>query len=174
MAAWSSGKTPEAAGKAPCRAREDSLCGREVSPERRGVSRARRRGSLGNLLPLAERRAGSGPLFPAVAVAVVSAFFSFGGWWEAGRLAGEIRDPEKNPPRAFTGGVLLVSAVYPLISFAFLYVLPLEEIASNTAFVAQFGSALFGRAGAETLSVCSRWEPSTGSCPTSFFPLSCF
>ncbi|MES1242115.1 MAG: APC family permease [Acidobacteriota bacterium] len=111
-------------------------------------------GSLDNLLPLAERRAGSGPLFPAIAGAVVSAFFSFGGWWEAGKLAGEIRDPEKNLPRAFTGGVLLVSAVYLLISFAFLYVLPLEEIASNTAFVAQFGGALFGRAGAETLSVC--------------------
>jgi APA family basic amino acid/polyamine antiporter len=111
-------------------------------------------GSLANLLPLAERRAGSGPLFPAIAGAVVSAFFSFGGWWEAGKLAGEIRDPQKNLPHAFTGGVLLVSGVYLLISFAFLYVLPLEEIVSNTAFVAQFGGALFGGAGARVLSVC--------------------
>lgn len=111
-------------------------------------------GSLDNLLPAAERRAGSGPLFPAVAGAVVGAFFSFGGWWEAGKLAGEIRDPEKNLPRAFTGGVLLVTGVYLLISFAFLYTLPLEEIVSNTAFVAQFGGALFGDAGARVLSVC--------------------
>ena len=111
-------------------------------------------GSVDNLLPLAERRAGSGPLFPAIAGAIVSAFFSFGGWWEAGKLAGEIREPEKNLPRAFTGGVLLVSVVYLLISFAFLYVLPLEQIVSNTAFVAQFGEALFGRAGARVLSVC--------------------
>jgi APA family basic amino acid/polyamine antiporter len=111
-------------------------------------------GSFGNLLPLAERRAGSGPLLPAVAGAVMSAFFSFGGWWEAGRLAGEIREPERNLPRAFTGGVLLVTLVYLLISFAFLYVLPLEQIESNTAFVAQFGGALFGRAGAQVLSAC--------------------
>jgi APA family basic amino acid/polyamine antiporter len=111
-------------------------------------------GSLANLIPLAERRAGSGPLFPAVAGAAVSAFFSFGGWWEAGKLAGEIRDPERNLPRAFTGGVLLVAGVYLLISFAFLYVLPLEAIVSNTAFVSQFGGALFGRAGAQVLSVC--------------------
>lgn len=111
-------------------------------------------GSLENLLPLAERRAGSEPLFPAIAGAVVSAFFSFGGWWEAGKLAGEIRDPEKNLPRAFTGGVLLVTGVYLLISFAFLYVLPLEEIVSNTAFVSQFGGVLFGSAGAKVLSVC--------------------
>ncbi|HET9225460.1 MAG TPA: APC family permease, partial [Thermoanaerobaculia bacterium] len=111
-------------------------------------------GSLDNLLPLAERRAGSGPLLPALAGAVMGAFFSFGGWWEAGKLAGEIREPGKNLPRAFTGGVLLVTLVYLLISFAFLYVLPLEEIESNTAFVAQFGGALFGRAGAKVLSVC--------------------
>ena len=111
-------------------------------------------GSLANLLPLAERRAGSGPLLPAIAGAVVSAFFSFGGWWEAGKLAGEIRDPQRHLPRAFTIGVLLVTGVYLLISFAFLYILPLEEIVSNTAFVAQFGGALFGQAGARVLSVC--------------------
>lgn len=110
-------------------------------------------GSLENLLPLAARRAGSEALFPAVAGAVVSAFFSFGGWWEAGKLAGEIRNPERNLPRAFTGGVLLVTGVYLLISFAFLYVLPLERIESNTAFVAQFGDALFGHAGAKVLSI---------------------
>ncbi len=111
-------------------------------------------GSLANLLPLAGRRIGSEPLFPAVAGAMVSAFFSFGGWWEAGKLAGEVREPGKNLPRAFTAGVLLVTAVYLLISFAFLYVLPLEKIVSNTAFVAQFGGALFGNAGARVLSVC--------------------
>lgn len=110
-------------------------------------------GSFENLLPLAGRRAGSSALFPAIAGAVVSAFFSFGGWWEAGKLAGEIRKPERNLPRAFTGGVLLVTGVYLLISFAFLYVLPLEKIESNTAFVAQFGEALFGHAGAAVLSI---------------------
>ncbi len=111
-------------------------------------------GSLANLLPLGVRRPGSEALFGAVAGAAVSAFFSFGGWWEAGKLAGEIREPAKNLPRAFTLGVLLVTAVYLLISFAFLYVLPLEKIVSNTAFVAQFGRALFGAAGARVLSVC--------------------
>jgi APA family basic amino acid/polyamine antiporter len=84
----------------------------------------------------------------------MNAFFSFGGWWEAGKLAGEIKNPVKNLPRAFTGGVLLVTAVYLVISFAFLYVVPLAAIASNTAFVAQFGKALFGGAGGRILSGC--------------------
>jgi basic amino acid/polyamine antiporter, APA family len=110
------------------------------------------KGSISNLHPFATRHAGSEALFPALASAAVNAFFSFGGWWEAGKLAGEIKNPERNLPRAFTGGVLLVTAVYILISFAFLYVVPLQQIVSNTAFVAQFGSALFGGAGGRVLS----------------------
>ena len=107
-----------------------------------------------NLLPLAERRPGSDAIFPAVAGAVVSAFFSFGGWWEASKIAGEVRNPKKTLPLAFIGGVTIVTAVYLLISAAFLSVLPIEKLTSNTAFVAQFGGVLFGAAGARVLSVC--------------------
>jgi len=95
--------------------------------------------SLHNVLPLAARRPGSDPLFAAIAGATISAFFSFGGWWEAGKVAGEIENPRRNMPLAFVGGVLLVTAVYLLVSFAFLAVVPLQSIVSNTAFVAQFG-----------------------------------
>src|SRR5277367_77806 len=107
-----------------------------------------------NLLPLVHRRPGSEPIFPAIAGATMNAFFSFGGWWEAGKIAGEVRNPKRNLPLAFTGGVLLVTAVYLLVSFAFLSVVPVERIVSNTAFVAQFGQALFGAAGSRVLSAC--------------------
>lgn len=110
--------------------------------------------STTNLLPLATRRPGSEALFGAIAGATVSAFFSFGGWWEAGKLAGEVRNPKRTLPLAFTCGVLLVTAVYLLVSYAFLSVVPLERIVSNTAFVAQFGQALFGSAGGKILSAC--------------------
>ncbi len=110
--------------------------------------------STTNLLPLAARRPGSEALFGAIAGATVNAFFSFGGWWEAGKLAGEVRNPRRTLPLAFTCGVLLVTAVYLLVSFAFLAVVPLEHIVSNTAFVAQFGEALFGSAGGKILSAC--------------------
>jgi APA family basic amino acid/polyamine antiporter len=109
---------------------------------------------LANLLPLAQRRPGSDAIFPAVAGAAVSAFFSFGGWWEASKIAGEVRNPRRNLPLAFIGGVAVVTAVYLLISTAFLSVLPIEQVTSNTAFVAQFGRILFGEAGARILSAC--------------------
>jgi APA family basic amino acid/polyamine antiporter len=110
--------------------------------------------TVANLLPLTERRPGSEPLFAAIAGATVSAFFSFGGWWEAAKIAGEVRNPRRNMPLAFTCGVLLVTAVYLLVSTSFLMVVPLEKIVSNTAFVAQFGEALFGTIGGKVLSTC--------------------
>ena len=110
--------------------------------------------TVANLMPLTTRRVTSEPLFAAVAGATVSAFFSFGGWWEAGKVAGEVRNPRRNMPLAFTCGVLLVTTVYLLVSCAFLMVVPLEKIISNTAFVAQFGEALFGITGGKVLSAC--------------------
>ncbi|MBB5342621.1 APC family permease [Tunturibacter empetritectus] len=110
--------------------------------------------TVAHLLPLAQRRPGSEPLFAAIAGATISAFFSFGGWWEAGKIAGEVRNPSRNMPLAFTGGVLLVTAIYLLVSASFLMVVPLEKIVSNTAFVAQFGEALFGTTGGKVLSAC--------------------
>lgn len=109
---------------------------------------------IANLLPIAERRPGSEPLVGAVASAVVSAFFSFGGWWEASKIAGEVRNPRRTLPLAFLGGVSLVAIIYMLISGTFLAVVPMAEVTSNTAFVAQFGAVLFGRAGARILSAC--------------------
>jgi APA family basic amino acid/polyamine antiporter len=109
---------------------------------------------VANLLPFTVRRPGSDPLFPAIAGGVMSAFFSFGGWWEAGKIAGEIRNPKRTLPLAFVGGVTVVTAIYLLISATFLAVLPIDQVSSNTAFVAQFGGVLFGPAGARILSAC--------------------
>jgi len=110
--------------------------------------------TLANLAPLTLRRTGSDPLTGAIAGAAISAFFCFGGWWEAGKIAGDVRNPRRTLPIAFTAGVLIVTAVYLLVSFAFVAVVPMAQIQNNTAFVAQFGQALFGAQGARVLSAC--------------------
>jgi APA family basic amino acid/polyamine antiporter len=117
------------------------------------------RASLANLEPLTLRRVGSDslgpdPLFGAIAGASISAFFCFGGWWEAGKIAGQVRNPKRNLPIAFAAGVLVVTALYLLVSFAFVAVVPMQNIQDNTAFVAQFGQSLFGSAGGCVLSGC--------------------
>ena len=105
------------------------------------------RGDWANVFPLMRARASAVPLPDALAGSLIAAFFSFGGWWELSRVAGEVKQPEKNLPRALVTGVLVVLAVYLLVSAAFLYVVPLHSVANNQAFVAQMGISLFGARG---------------------------
>jgi APA family basic amino acid/polyamine antiporter len=106
-----------------------------------------RLGSWSNFEPLVAQRAGSMPLAPALAVGVVGAFFSFGGWWDVGKIGGEIRDPGRTLPRALLLGMLVVTVVYVMVSTVFLYLVPFDKVTSNETFVAQAGEVLFGQTG---------------------------
>jgi APA family basic amino acid/polyamine antiporter len=83
---------------------------------------------------------------------MVGAFFSFGGWWDLTKLAGEVRDPERTLPRALIYGVAILTVVYILTSAAFVYLVPLEQVTSGETFIAQAGEVLFGHLGAQVLS----------------------
>jgi basic amino acid/polyamine antiporter, APA family len=105
-------------------------------------------GDWSNLSPFWTQRPGSDPLLNALAGALVASFFSFGGWWDVSKIAGETRDPERTLPRALMLGVSIVTVVYIAISAVFLYLVPPAQIASDkNAFAALAGEALFGQAG---------------------------
>jgi basic amino acid/polyamine antiporter, APA family len=104
-------------------------------------------GSWSNFVPFLDRRPGSLPMLPALAAGMVGAFFSFGGWWDVSKIAGEVRDPARTLPRALLYGVLTVTGVYILVSMVFWYVVPLNKVTSDQTFVAQAGEILFGQAG---------------------------
>jgi len=110
-----------------------------------------RLGSWSHFVPFMAQRPGSAPLLPAIAGALIAAFYSFGGWWDVSKIAGEIKDPARTLPRALVLGVLAVVAAYVLVSGAFLYLVPPESVTSDRTFVAQAGAILFGRAGANLL-----------------------
>jgi basic amino acid/polyamine antiporter, APA family len=109
-------------------------------------------GDWGNLLPLVAPRDASTPLAGALAGGLVAAFFSFGGWWDLSKLAGEVREPAKNLPRALALGVMAVTLVYLLTSVVFLYLVPVGRVTSGETFAAQAGEVLFGRAGGQIFS----------------------
>lgn len=108
---------------------------------------ALRLGDWSNFTPFVAQRAGSAGLGGAFAGGMVGAFFSFGGWWDLSKLAGEVRDPERTLPRALALGVVIVTVVYILTSAVFLYLVPVERVTSGETFAAQAGEVLFGRAG---------------------------
>jgi APA family basic amino acid/polyamine antiporter len=110
-----------------------------------------RLGSWSHFVPFVAQRTGSAPLLPALGGALVAAFYSFGGWWDVSKIAGEVKDPARTLPRALVLGVLGVIAAYVLVSGVFLYLVPLEGVTNDQTFVAQAGAILYGRTGANLL-----------------------
>ncbi|MFN2598608.1 MAG: APC family permease, partial [Pyrinomonadaceae bacterium] len=83
---------------------------------------------------------------------LVSAFFSFGGWWDVSKVAGEVRRPAYTLPRALAYGVVIVTLVYALTSAAFIYLVPIGRVTTGETFAAQAGEVLFGRVGGQLFS----------------------
>ena len=104
-------------------------------------------GDWGHFEPVLERRPGAPPFAGALAGAFVAVFFSFGGWWEVTKIAGEVRDPGRTLARALWLGLAAVTLLYLMTTLAFVYVLPIERVQPGEAFVAQVGSVIFGPPG---------------------------
>ena len=61
---------------------------------------------------------------------LLAVLFAFEGWTNVGAIAGEMKNPGKDMPRAIVGGVSIIMAVYFIINLAFLWVLPAETMAA--------------------------------------------
>ena len=110
-------------------------------------------GEWSNLTPFAERRPGARPLLEALALGLVGAFFSFGGFWEASRVAGDVRDPGRTLPLALGIGTICVTLVYVLTSLAFMYLGPFDATTSAADFGRRAGEAMLGSIGPSILAV---------------------
>ena len=62
--------------------------------------------------------------------AMLGALWAYDGWQNVAPLAGEVRDPQRNLPRAFVGGTLVVAALYLFVNAAYYYALTPLQIAS--------------------------------------------
>ncbi|MBX7084669.1 MAG: amino acid permease [Nannocystaceae bacterium] len=76
--------------------------------------------------------------------ALVPALFSFGGWQQATWIAGEVREPERNLPRALIAGVAIIVAVYLLTNWAYLHALGYEGAAASHSIAADAAAAVLG------------------------------
>ncbi len=65
--------------------------------------------------------------------AMLGALWAYDGWQNVAPLAGEIRDPQRNLPRAFVGGTLIVVALYLFVNLAYFYALSPFEVAGVPA-----------------------------------------
>ncbi len=108
-------------------------------------------GSWLHFVPFVARRPGAPPIAEALALGLLGAFYSFGGFWEASRVAGEMRDPRRQLPRALALGVTVVTLIYLTTTLAFVYLVPPEQAGSASEFARRFGEALLGPSGPRSL-----------------------
>src|SRR5438270_6546483 len=66
--------------------------------------------------------------FQAFGAAMLSALWACDGWAYMPMVAGEVKDPGRNIPRALIIGVLVVLALYGLANMAYFWALPFDEI----------------------------------------------
>jgi basic amino acid/polyamine antiporter, APA family len=65
--------------------------------------------------------------------AMLGALWAYDGWQNVAPLAGEIKDPQRNLPRAFIGGTLVVATLYLFVNVAYYYALTPLQIANVPA-----------------------------------------
>ncbi len=73
-----------------------------------------------------------GALVRPLLTALFAVMFTFDGWGDGARIAGEIRDPARNVPRAMLAAVALVTVIYLVVNAAYLFVLPVSTLAGSS------------------------------------------
>ncbi|MBX3243486.1 MAG: amino acid permease [Acidobacteria bacterium] len=80
----------------------------------------------------AAQRFGSGEysFFAGFAAAMLGALWGYDGWNQLTFVAGEVKDPNRNIPRAIIGSTVLIMLLYSLVHISYFYVLDPLAIAS--------------------------------------------
>jgi APA family basic amino acid/polyamine antiporter len=95
---------------------------------------------------------GGAAVFSAVILAMSGAFWSYDGWNNITYIAGEVKDAQRNIPQALFFGTIIIITVYLLINAAFLYVLPISEMAGSKLVAADVAEVALGAVGAAFVS----------------------
>lgn len=110
---------------------------------------------LGAPLPVADAPAPRASLVAGLGAAFVPVLFTIGGWQQMNMVAGEIRDPGRNIPRALAIGVTIVVACYLGANAAYLRALGRDGLAASHAVAADTAMRLFGPTGATFISLAA-------------------
>ena len=89
----------------------------------------------------------------AFGLALVSALWAFDGWADLSFVGGEVKDPQKNLPKALIIGTLAVVAIYLLANLAYLSVFTVEQISQSRLVAADVAEVLVGSWGVSFVAI---------------------
>ena len=89
----------------------------------------------------------------SLGLALVSVLWAYDGFGDLSFAGGEVKDPQRNLPRAIIIGTLAIIGIYVLANVAYLYVIPIEAIGRSPLVAADTMMAIFGQTGVVLVSV---------------------
>jgi amino acid transporter len=86
-------------------------------------------------------------------LALISVLWAYDGFADLSFASGEVKDPQRNLPRAIIIGTLMIIAIYLSANAAYLYMNPIEKVQSSRLIAADTMGTLFGQFGVAFISV---------------------
>ncbi len=98
--------------------------------------------------------ANSTPTPASMGTAVLATLWAYDGWIQVANLTGQLKQPEKNLPRAIIFGLVFCTLVYVLINISLFHTVPVQQIAelgANAA--AEASKIMFGPIGGSLIGI---------------------
>ena len=89
----------------------------------------------------------------AFAIALFFVSYSYSGWNAASYIAGEIENPQKNLPKSLLYGTAIVTVLYVLLNYVFLYTAPIGALAGKSDVGYVSANYIFGDTGGKIISI---------------------
>jgi basic amino acid/polyamine antiporter, APA family len=93
--------------------------------------------------------------FSGFVAALVAALWAYDGWNNVSMVASEVRDPQRNLPRALIWGTAAVIGIYLLANAAYFRVLSPGEVAGSQRVAAEMMRRIFAEPGAAAVSIAA-------------------
>jgi APA family basic amino acid/polyamine antiporter len=117
--------------------------------------------------------------FGALIIALQGVLYTYDGWYGVIYFGEEVRNPKRDVVRSMLGGVLLVIAIYLVVNLAYVYVLPMSQLAGEKFAAGAVATKIFGAHGDSTirvlaiLSLLSTINAYTLTAPRILYAMSC-
>lgn len=85
--------------------------------------------------------------------ALLATLFAYDGWLNVGNVAGEMKHPVRDLPKAIILGLSFVTFIYWIINFVFFKFLPVDQVAGNLNTASEVASRLFGSIGGKVVTL---------------------
>ena len=99
------------------------------------------------------KNSSSASLATALALAMVGVIWSCGGWQHATFTAGEAKNPRRDVALAMIIGTITITIIYVLTNLAYMYLLPVDEIAASTCVAADAVESVLGPIGGSLIAL---------------------